>query len=1477
MSGNPQYHITHRMVPLICQALIAAPDDETVWLEGLRMLANPKLKQALTLTSSIWLPLLLRGLEVYKPLPVIVSALKLLDHVSEILEPMKSCLVKPLRALGKEKQYEELEELVWMIEKLDLTVWNSEKSLIGRPRSLRTAPNSQANTPLPAGSSVQPAQKEQHPLLAEILAHNLPPKSRTVQQAWSQTLLSSAHDNPNIWLHNLYQATLESSNVPELVIASKLGPLIHEELFQTSFMKCYVQLESDPAFKNVVDSTLVSILNDISVSQEITIVLLELLAFFHKDKREFAPSVHEAAKACALNHFNGALNQAVPGVVLWYVEQNAENFPVQENIGNLVETNIRVGSAGYDTAWSTLLWLENDWQVEPEPLWITQLSHWQQALDAQNKLDQGQEGTSFSSFNTKMICYHALGAYQQGYELAQTLFEGLNDTERRNTAHWATAAAWHMGDFETMADYLAFHPKGTSKSLYKAIIDVHNGQYASAFHHISKAQSLSYDEVQVQLDVGPQVAHRTLAKTELLVELQEVIQYKSQPEMRDNIISTWKTRFKKSHADPTTWLKRLELWTLAVPATIMQLQSCFIDCAKLCESAGMHQAAQSILRKITPEVTPLGCKVEYTRFRFEWKNAYQTQDQNKLHEILHKLVKHTRDFLQHIGVDQEPLERQGLGLQPLSIMANHTRLDHQILSRRYYRIAEWTAALQGASWASDEQSQVLNFTSLASKLDNDWYAACFSLAERSLSIFEMNEFSRSDSVAVSSYIVPALRGLFLAARTKENPEFVIKALLRLVTLWFRFGESTAVLVEVENQLSLTPVEPWLSAIPQLIARLGTPHKDLQYTLINLLKSISSQYPHAVIWPLLTATQTSKVEHQEAARVIMSFICTMPDGIRLVDQAELVGKELIRSSASLMEKWRSIIEKVIPRQDLMETAWHEVPTLWEHDIQYLRAVETPDEEQFVQMFGDQLLQIDKSLRRYKSTRQMSLVNFAYQELYKLYGDLDSQINQWKQPGSKLHLASTAPRLLSLRDCVLTVPGQYDPHLKLDDQAFIDSFAPIVDILSSKQLPRKLVIRSYTADYTFLLKGNEDLRGDERIMQLFNLINTMLNHNSDAFSRNLHLLPYEVIPLSPSAGLVSWVSNTQQLQSMIQINRAKNKQNDLNDRETASLLGHDPETFNPRRENPRFDPPAEMDRYDKLPIPTKIQRLKAALSHSKQSDLKDVLWQKSPSSDIWVRRRTNFARTVGVSSFVGYIIGLGDRHGSNILIDQLTWGALHIDFGDLFNVAQERSFLPEKVPFRLTRMMTNAFELASRGGLEVPGTRGTFKQASLIVMSVLRDSRSTVLAMLEAFLYDPLLSWTIGPNDPSHADHNTQSSSEKPNKTKTKKSHVQTHVVPQSLAPGIGGTGGSDIYDRIENSLIATYLETDSYMAKVSSSTGMTNTKALQVLSQIERKLIGYHKDADQPLTINRQVQALVEEATDLKNLSQGYVLGWIPQW
>jgi phosphatidylinositol kinase/protein kinase (PI-3 family) len=42
----------------------------------------------------------------------------------------------------------------------------------------------------------------------------------------------------------------------------------------------------------------------------------------------------------------------------------------------------------------------------------------------------------------------------------------------------------------------------------------------------------------------------------------------------------------------------------------------------------------------------------------------------------------------------------------------------------------------------------------------------------------------------------------------------------------------------------------------------------------------------------------------------------------------------------------------------------------------------------------------------------------------------------------------------------------------------------------------------------------------------------------------------------------------------------------------------------------------------------------------------------------------------------------------------------------------------------------------------------------------------------------------------------------------------------------------------------------------------------VLSQIEKKLAGFKDDSEQPLSVKKQVQELIEEAIDLRNLAQG---------
>lgn len=64
---------------------------------------------------------------------------------------------------------------------------------------------------------------------------------------------------------------------------------------------------------------------------------------------------------------------------------------------------------------------------------------------------------------------------------------------------------------------------------------------------------------------------------------------------------------------------------------------------------------------------------------------------------------------------------------------------------------------------------------------------------------------------------------------------------------------------------------------------------------------------------------------------------------------------------------------------------------------------------------------------------------------------------------------------------------------------------------------------------------------------------------------------------------------------------------------------------------------------------------------------------------------------------------------------------------------REKFPEKIPFRLTRMLINA--------MEVTGIEGTYRSTCESTMEVLRRNKDSLMAVLEAFVYDPLHIWRL----------------------------------------------------------------------------------------------------------------------------------------
>src|SRR6266487_88941 len=90
------------------------------------------------------------------------------------------------------------------------------------------------------------------------------------------------------------------------------------------------------------------------------------------------------------------------------------------------------------------------------------------------------------------------------------------------------------------------------------------------------------------------------------------------------------------------------------------------------------------------------------------------------------------------------------------------------------------------------------------------------------------------------------------------------------------------------------------------------------------------------------------------------------------------------------------------------------------------------------------------------------------------------------------------------------------------------------------------------------------------------------------------------------------------------------------------------------------------YDQCTTIEKVEVFEFALANTTGQDLYKVLWLKSKNSEAWLERRTNYTRSLALMSMVGYILGLGDRHPSNIMLDRYTGKIVHIDFGDCFEV-------------------------------------------------------------------------------------------------------------------------------------------------------------------------------------------------------------------
>ncbi len=177
----------------------------------------------------------------------------------------------------------------------------------------------------------------------------------------------------------------------------------------------------------------------------------------------------------------------------------------------------------------------------------------------------------------------------------------------------------------------------------------------------------------------------------------------------------------------------------------------------------------------------------------------------------------------------------------------------------------------------------------------------------------------------------------------------------------------------------------------------------------------------------------------------------------------------------------------------------------------------------------------------------------------------------------------------------VPGSY----RVDGSYIkIKCFITDVHVITSKQRPQKITIWGNDGkDWVFLLKGYTDLRQDERVMQLFGLVNALLARDRRRNTHDLSIQHYAIAPLLHNAGVVSWVPHCDTLRYLIW-DYCEAYQIPLNAKNQEMM--------------------ALAPIYDSLTVMQKVEIFTKSLECTirKGNDLYEVLWIKSTNRYVWI---------------------------------------------------------------------------------------------------------------------------------------------------------------------------------------------------------------------------------------------------------------------
>ncbi|KAF2086756.1 FAT-domain-containing protein [Saccharata proteae CBS 121410] len=1221
-------------------------------------------------------------------------------------------------------------------------------------------------------------------------------------------------------------------------LASVYNP-IAKSLFNSAFVSCWTELYDQ--YQEDLVRAIETALASPNIPPEILQILLNLAEFMEHDDKALPIDVRTLGMYAAKCH---AYAKALHYKELEFnAEQNARAVEALISINNQLQQT--------DAAFGILRKAQNYQDVELKETWFEKLEKWEEALKSYQRRER-DEPDSFEITMGKMKCLHALGEWDVLSTLAQDKWVHASQECRRTIAPLAAAAAWGLGQWELMDNYLSVMKSSSPDwAFFGAILAVHRNQFAEAQNHIEKARDGLDTQLSAVLGESYQRAYLPLVRVQMLAELEEIIAYKqnnNNPEKQMSMRHTWTKRLRGCQPNPDVWQRMLKVRALVIsPRDNMQMWIKYTNLCRKNQRVGLAEKSlrsllggthEDIFTHVRNHSQEIPAEISYAVFKFMWSSDRNEEALDLLKSFTSKAADDLQIRAREVSVNTTSTAAHvsngingvnginGINGSNLLNGAGHVQTNNveilerqKLLAKCCLKQGEWQTYLNHGDWNNEHVQEILDSYDAATRYNQNWYKAWHAWALANFEVINAitpqsdRRTSEVPARVVHDHVVPAIHGFFKSISLSSTSS--LQDTLRLLTLWFAHGGHLEVNTAVTEGIGTVSVDTWLEVIPQLLARINQPNVRVRQSIHHLLSEVGKAHPQALVFPLTVSMKSDVSRRSRSATTLMDTM--RQHSPKLVDQADLVSHELIRIAVLWHEQWHEGLEEASRLYFGDRNIEGMFATLAPLHAMLDKGPETLREISFIQSFGRELQEARDWCTTFKNSGEEGDLNQAWDLYYQVFRKIARQLPSLMT----LELQYVSPKLKSVYDLDLAVPGTYQSGKPI---IRILSFDPVSTVIQSKQRPRKLVLKgSDGVNYMYALKGHEDIRQDERVMQLFGLVNTLLENDAESRKRHLNIQRYPAIPLSTQSGLLGWVPNSDTLHVLIREYRESRKI--LLNIEHRIMLQMAPD-------------------YDCLTLMQKVEVFGYALDNTTGQDLYRVLWLKSKSSEAWLDRRTNYTRSLAVMSMVGYILGLGDRHPSNLMLDKVTGKIIHIDFGDCFEVAMHREKYPERVPFRLTRMLTYA--------MEVSNIEGSYRTTCEHVMRVLRSNKESVMAVLEAFIHDPLLNWRLGnresPPEPSFVSERRQS---------------------------IMGDMTGQTAERPENSYRPRHRSSAAPPGDPEAREEQ-NARAIQVLSRVKQKLTGRDFKPHEELNVNNQVDRLIKEATNLENLCQHYI-GWCSFW